>query len=521
MSSIGDLGEPHRSQQRLARRRGPAARRRRIDVAIRQTSDAGPCETMRRQTVSLSRVSGRRPHGRSVRDHATPGHCRSRAASIAAASVAAGAGVASAARAEPPPADQRVRRQRPAGTASTARPPAPCPIRPRAPRGSPSTTACSPWPPATRRSRPTSSTTTRPAARASSRPSPTPSPTQLGFDHDHVDVGAHDVRRRHPARARRTSTSTSSSTRSRPSASEVGQLQPAVLHRPTRRSSATPTRRPPRPTTLSRPAGAAHRRRRRHDEPDVRHRRHPARRRPVQIFNDNADRQAGPRHPADRRHRRRPADGAVHRRRRDGGRRPCSASSRPPTRPGEPWGMLFEKDNPLVECVELALAEPAGVGRARRDHDRVDGHGRRRADHRTRRVTLPADAAVAWPAPARRRRDAVAPPGVRAPPAAARIARRHRAARSSSSASLVWLVPKTSGWQSVQQSFFSWPDFTRRLPQAAAAVLVRRADLPVCAPCIIVLGLLDRHRPATCGRRRCTRCGCAPRCTPTSSAASR
>ena len=42
----------------------------------------------------------------------------------------------------------------------------------------------------------------------------------------------------------------------------------------------------------------------------------------------------------------------------------CSASSRPSEgTEGEPWGMLFAKDNPLVECVNLALAALRDVGR--------------------------------------------------------------------------------------------------------------------------------------------------------------
>ena len=135
-------------------------------------------------------------------------------------------------------------------------------------------------------------------------------------------------------------------------------------------------------------------------------------------------RQAGARRQPDRRHRRRPADRVVHHRGRDRGHRGVRSDRRAaaPTQ----FGLLLEKDNPLVECVNVALATLTDVGRARRDHDGVDGATtpRRRssrldADRRRRRCRRPADADPAS--------------AVRATAATAQLARRRASAPCCSS----------------------------------------------------------------------------------------
>ena len=197
--------------------------------------------------------------------------------------------------------------------------------------------------------------------RASSPPWPTPSPAAMGFAPDAGDVDAHPVRGGHPARPEGLRLQPPA-VLDQPGARGGRQLQRAVLHRQPGHPRLRRLARRRRPTTISRLPGPAHRRRRRHDQPDLRHRRAPADRGPVRLQRQRR-RQAGARRPADRRHRRRPADGAVHHRRRDRGLRRCSASSRPSrAAEGEPWGLLFAKDNPLVECADLALAALDRVG---------------------------------------------------------------------------------------------------------------------------------------------------------------
>jgi polar amino acid transport system permease protein len=55
---------------------------------------------------------------------------------------------------------------------------------------------------------------------------------------------------------------------------------------------------------------------------------------------------------------------------------------------------------------------------------------------------------------------------------------------------LVWLVPKTSGWHKVRDSFFDWAVFRRSFGTIASAFWLDIRIFLVCAPCIIALGLL-------------------------------
>lgn len=55
---------------------------------------------------------------------------------------------------------------------------------------------------------------------------------------------------------------------------------------------------------------------------------------------------------------------------------------------------------------------------------------------------------------------------------------------------VVWLVPKTSGWQKVRRSFFDWAVFRRTFGSIAKAFWFDVQIFLWSAPCIIVLGLL-------------------------------
>ena len=55
---------------------------------------------------------------------------------------------------------------------------------------------------------------------------------------------------------------------------------------------------------------------------------------------------------------------------------------------------------------------------------------------------------------------------------------------------LLWLVPKTSGWHKVRDSFFDWSVFRRSFGSIARAFWLDIRIFVVCAPCIIGLGLL-------------------------------
>lgn len=55
---------------------------------------------------------------------------------------------------------------------------------------------------------------------------------------------------------------------------------------------------------------------------------------------------------------------------------------------------------------------------------------------------------------------------------------------------LVWLVPKTSGWQRVRESFFNWAVFRDSFRPILRAFWFDVQIFAWCAPCIVVLGLL-------------------------------
>jgi polar amino acid transport system permease protein len=55
---------------------------------------------------------------------------------------------------------------------------------------------------------------------------------------------------------------------------------------------------------------------------------------------------------------------------------------------------------------------------------------------------------------------------------------------------VVWLVPTTSGWQRVRRSFFSGPHFTDAMPRLWRPFLYDVQIFVVCAPCILVVGML-------------------------------
>jgi len=55
---------------------------------------------------------------------------------------------------------------------------------------------------------------------------------------------------------------------------------------------------------------------------------------------------------------------------------------------------------------------------------------------------------------------------------------------------VVWLVPKTSGWQEVRQAFFNWAVFRRTFGSIANAFWLDVRIFMWSAPCIIAVGLL-------------------------------
>lgn len=55
---------------------------------------------------------------------------------------------------------------------------------------------------------------------------------------------------------------------------------------------------------------------------------------------------------------------------------------------------------------------------------------------------------------------------------------------------VVWLLPKTSGWQRVRESFFDWAVFRRTFGSVAEAFWLDIRIFIVCAPCILAVGLL-------------------------------
>lgn len=93
--------------------------------------------------------------------------------------------------------------------------------------------------------------------------------------------------------------------------------------------------------------------------------------------------------------------------------------------------------------------------------------------------------------------------GVAAPPPSTR-ARRQRFERAQRRRSVavaatstavvvalvVWLVPKTSGWQKVRRSFFDWSVFRGSFRPILSAFWLDVRVFLVCAPCILVVALL-------------------------------
>jgi polar amino acid transport system permease protein len=55
---------------------------------------------------------------------------------------------------------------------------------------------------------------------------------------------------------------------------------------------------------------------------------------------------------------------------------------------------------------------------------------------------------------------------------------------------IVLLLPKTSGWQKVRQSFFDWAVFRRTFGSVASAFWLDIRIFALCAPCILAVGLL-------------------------------
>jgi polar amino acid transport system permease protein len=55
---------------------------------------------------------------------------------------------------------------------------------------------------------------------------------------------------------------------------------------------------------------------------------------------------------------------------------------------------------------------------------------------------------------------------------------------------LVWLLPKTSGWQEVRESFFDWSVFRASFRPILRAFTLDIRVFLVCAPCIVVVALL-------------------------------
>jgi polar amino acid transport system permease protein len=55
---------------------------------------------------------------------------------------------------------------------------------------------------------------------------------------------------------------------------------------------------------------------------------------------------------------------------------------------------------------------------------------------------------------------------------------------------VVWLLPKTSGWQKVRRSFFDWAVFRRTFGTILSAFRHDVIIFAICAPCIVGVGLL-------------------------------
>ena len=216
------------------------------------------------------------------------------------------------------------------------------------------------------------------AARATRRPSHTPSRSSSASRKRQVKWDVRAVQPARSRRARRRSTSTSTRSRSRPRARRSSTSatrtttsnQALVVHQGTPIAKAT---------THRRPEAVQARRAARHDELRRTSSRHDqAVEAAGRLQQRERRRRPGAEEQADRRARRRPADGVLR-------HRPCrcrtrrsSASSRP-SGGGEHFGMVFAKGNPLVDVRQPGARDAAGERHAEAAPAAVAGEGDRRA----------------------------------------------------------------------------------------------------------------------------------------------
>ena len=366
----------------------------------------------------------------------------------------------------------------------------------------PRPTARSPSPPATRPSRRTSSTTPRPrTARASRPPSRWPSPSELGFEGDAVTW----VR-----------TSFDAAIAARP---EGLRLQPAAVHdhrRARRGRRASATRYYTAAQAIFGYADSPGRRRRHVDRrpeglklgaaagttsldyiTETSSSPTPSR----SVFNDNAAAKAALDVEADRRHRHRPADRAVHHRGRDRGHqgvRPVPDRQRH----GDQFGLLFAKDNPLVECVEHRAGQPEGERRARRRSPRPGCRSTPRPRHHRELIT--ARSPSRRPAtrcsrrrdrrPTRERRHHVLAAPSRARPGSGAGARWSLGVDRARRRAIILVVPLAPGWdRRCSASFFDGDTFRDVVPRSCSG--------PSGTTCSIFLQLCAVHRGGRHARR--------------------
>ena len=327
-------------------------------------------------------------------------------------------------------------------------------------------------------------------------------------------VGAHLVRQPRSPAATATSTSTCSSSRSTPSAQQVVSLQRRRTTPRTRPCSATPTARPQRVTKLSDlkalKLGAAAATTSLQFIIDV-----------IQpdaepfAFNSNADaKTALDNEQIDAIITDLPTGLYISAVEIEGtkvfGQFPVGAGGA-----GDQWGLLFAKDNPLVECADLALAALTAVGRARR-RSPSEWMG-----EYTEAPTLSPRTEPESTADSPRRASASAPARQRAPHA--RLRR-----RGSVDAPLV-AIAHAARWRCVGATRSGWPKVRAGLLRRRA---VPRRDFPELLGYLWVdvkLFLCARRASSSWGwssrcaaaraARRCSRCGCSPPSTPTCSAA--
>ena len=368
-------------------------------------------------------------------------------------------------------------------------------------------TACSRSPPASRRSRRTSSTTTpedgpglRGRRRAGRRrrdglrPA-TPSPGSA----------PRSTRRSRPGR--RTSTSTSSSSRSPPSAGEVVDFSDAVLHQQPGDRRATPTRPAEGVTTLADlkdlkfgvAAGTT--------SLDVRQRRHPARptsrssstTTPARSRRSRPTRSTRSSSTCRRRCTSRPSRSRA---RRSFGQFPPSAGGT-----ADECGLLFEKDSPLDRR--------ASTWRSPRSPTPASSTGSPTSGWATT-PTRPSSSSAERP-PATRLTDA----GVSRPPDAGAQRRSTGASVGGRIAiadgSTIVVVgggraraPRSPGWQKVHSGRSSTATRSpTSFPELLGAFWLDVQIFLWCAPCILVVGAADRAGPQRRAARRCSRCGCS------------